>query len=58
MGNNNHVVVIHKLCGFRDVWVGVLSWWSQLWLRQSSSLFVTHFLSSVSKHYSKSQSWP
>jgi hypothetical protein len=51
------MLLVENSVVFRDMWVGVLSWWSQLWLHQSSSLFIGHFLSSASKRHSKSQSW-
>jgi hypothetical protein len=55
MGNNNHVVVSHRLV-FRDMWAGVLSWWRRhLWLRQSSRLFLCTFSLKGLKRHSKSQ---
>jgi hypothetical protein len=55
MGNNNHVVVSHKLCGFHEFEGGHVMMKEPVVVVPKFGLFIAHFLSGVSEHHSKSQ---
>jgi hypothetical protein len=58
MGNDNCVGVSHKLCGFQGrVGRCVVMMQEPIVVAPKFWFFVTHFLSSISKCHSKSQSW-
>jgi hypothetical protein len=54
MGNDNHIVVSHKLCGFQGRVGGRIVVMKEPVV--VAVIFVAHFLSNVSERHSKSQS--